>query len=1066
MAVVVEIPCRLRVDRESLAQSADEVVAAFSSALGRAMATAEAELLIPRGATPLAHQPVFRWLGVLQGVPTEHRRALEDRLRAAVSRAAAASKVRADAAVAVDTVAPLTDAPAELVDRSKLRPLMGTYGVPSYDGGGRTRDVPVRASRPPAPPSVGYEWRLLTGSLTAAEKLEIVRVAQLRFGPLDRSTPRGLIFRERVGGANQFTVAIFEATPIFFSFSAFGTLEYQRSASDFTTAPTEPPPGPATAEFRAVTDRAGLIAVVAEFMDPPIRRQIQAAEPRREGTRVSEHDLQLDRAVAAHVERLTDRQLASLRGQSPAGVVIVQRGSAFVMLIVTAAQAGSLRWSGIARLLPVTNEVTRAGDDGGRGGDGGGARGSGAGAGGDGGEAGSGDRGGSGGSGGGGEGRGSGTGTGSGGGAPQRGGFVFDPTNTLPTSDDPNASRFPVIHRTGAGLQCQSMNGEPEVAELGQAAAEIRRRIDDLAFRLQIAPCNFAANFCILAARALRQRAADISTYITTTERAGFTQPVPEATGPLGPLTFQPVASPAIQFLRHLAGVVPRLHALAMLTLRTYESPEHWPKVKGGWIDSPASWNLHFLHEFTPAMNDAVGEIFVSGCQAMLLQLLLASKQGIEARITNFNRYAPIFERLMVSQLSDYAELQGLRDRLRWHERATWVHGATTTVGGDAAATVAVANPATAWFAAARSLSAAFLADERTVSAGTVGEIVTADGVTKIRDSRGMLWSEADIEQALVLQRAESEGIDPLVKQIADIPDVLSRFRRDRNAIRNELWRVLQEMRSNNTEMLGKARASARFAFKASQISEHIPTATIPGTSYPLQGIHLQVHEQLGEFFGGNVCYGLGIDRLFSAELGREALTSVGLTIGIVALSVLCPPAGFLVGVAVAGVEVAHAHERERLFESMLDPELVLTRAEVEVGLFAAYLGLALSLLPEAGTAVGAAVRGGRTAVRTGLQAGLRAGLRAGGRSARRYVVRRVTRQVLEAAQRDLLTEFVTQVTTALVMEKVVQKVLEPLLAHIEREAMIRGSVGGPDGARFVLAALRRDDADTSGGVR
>jgi hypothetical protein len=51
---------------------------------------------------------------------------------------------------------------------------------------------------------------------------------------------------------------------------------------------------------------------------------------------------------------------------------------------------------------------------------------------------------------------------------------------------------------------------------------------------------------------------------------------------------------------------------------------------------------------------------------------------------------------------------------------------------------------------------------------------------------------------------------------------------------------------------------------------------------------------------------------------------------------VLCPPAAFIVGVEIALHDVAKAKEKERLFGSLIDPELVLTRAEVELELFSA----------------------------------------------------------------------------------------------------------------------------------
>jgi hypothetical protein len=602
------------------------------------------------------------------------------------------------------------------------------------------------------------------------------------------------------------------------------------------------------------------------------------------------------------------------------------------------------------------------------------------------------------------------------------------------------------------------------VEDLGTDGEALWRIIEDIAYRLQIPPCRFAAHFCVNAATAISGRAGDISAHISQHEPSGFTRPV-ESHGNVGTrIDFHPVASPSIQFLRHIAGVVPRAAGLMRRILTVYEKPEHRDKITGTWAGNVTAWQLHFLEELSPAMKEGVGNLFVVTCQAMLMQLLQASKQGIDQRIERFNDYAPLFERLLVSQLTQYAELDNLRTHLRNNEIAHTVHGATDAVGGDVTAAIAATNPATHWFTAARALSGVFLAVDRPAhGAGQSYEVVRGDDrVTRIRDSHGTLWSMADIEQAMVMQRGLAEGIDPLVKQISELPNLMQRFRENRSAIRDELWRVLNEMRTNNAEMLEKTRADAMYAFRASTVQEHSPSVTIPGTSYALQGIHLQAHQQIGEFFLGDSYYAGGVDYLFSAELGRESLLNAALMLEIIVLSIACPPLGFAVGIAVSAVDVAHARERERLFESLIDPELVLTRAEVELELFAAYLGLALSIIPEAGTVAGAVGRGGRialragirTTLRSGLRAGLRTGARRGARAASRYVVRRITRQIIEAASHDLLEAFIREVVTNVVMDQIIRKVMEPILACVEREAQIRESVGGPEGARLILSIL------------
>ncbi|MEV0154972.1 hypothetical protein AB0H57_14665 [Micromonospora sp. NPDC050686] len=1060
MPVQVRMPVRVRLDPRSLAQRPDRVAEAVAVALARALDRSRREAVEPRGGYLGVRtlDPVFSWTGdAAAGVPGPARRDFEARLRAVVADAVDAARL--DPGLPEGVVLPLSEPAAEVADPMRESALLRTYEIPSYQGGGAPEVIDF-SDEPAVVVPVVHDWVLRPAADLREHLMDVIREAVRQFGPLPADAPRGLIVKTTdPSGRPAWAVVIFTTPWTTFSFPGFGELVLVPGPNPrFEERPSDPPAVPGTATRQLITDRAALVAATADLMGPDIRARIMRAQPQGETTSNDEYQRRVDAAVDAEVVRRVDGVLAGTGGAAPTSLVVVRLGGSFMLLVSTESTDAGLHWDGTANLLPVTVERPRGragGDAGGGGTAGSGGGGSGA--------AGTGGATGAGGSGaGGGDGDGDsggaggpsvGIGSGAGGGS-----FVYDPTApTAPTAPpDKEASRFPVVRRPGLPRGeprgCAPFNGEPSLAELGSAGDGLRRAMEDIAFRLQLGKiCEYPANFCLQAAEALFDRAASISAYISVTERDGFTQPTPEGDGALGSLNFRPVASPAVQFLRHLAGVVPPLHRLALAVMRTYEQPEHWAKVHGGWIDSPASWDLHFLREFTPATEAAVGQVLVTGSQALLLQLLLSSRTGINARITNFDRYAPIFERLLVSQLSDYVELQDLRDRLRRHGTATWIQDHTGYAGGAVAAASAV-NPATAWFGAARSLSGAFLvAESAFATPGAAKEIVTTDGVVRIRDSHGVMWTEAELEQAMVMQRGQAEGIDPLVKQVTDLPDVIWRFRTDPTAIRRELRRLLTEMSDNNTEMIGKVRADAMFAFRASRIRDNIPSATVPGSRYALQGVHLVVHQELGEFFAGDSFYALGIDALFSAELGREELIGFGLNVGIVLLSVLCPPLGFLAGVVVAANDVRHAKERERLYGSMLDPELVLTRAEVEAELFAAYLGMALSLVPEVGTIGGALARGGRVALRAGFRSGLRA--------ARGYVARRISRQIIEAASRDLLQAFITEILMTEVLGRIIQKALEPVLAHIEREAMLTQSVGGPEGARFILMVLDQERA-------
>ncbi|WP_433308040.1 hypothetical protein ACQP0U_16690 [Micromonospora sp. CA-269861] len=1067
MAISVHVPVRIRVDARSLADRPEAVTDALGAALARALERSRREVVAPHGGylEVRPNPPEFRWTGAgLQGVSPDDRRAVEARLRRCVDEVVTAARL--DPGLPPGVVLPLSEPAEELFDRQRMRHLLAVYRVPSYDDGGDAAEVPVDGDEPPP---VTYQWLLRPATYLAGHFAELAREAVRQHGGLPSGAPQGIIARV-VGPDGRAVWAIMvTTTPLsVLTFDTFGETVFRATPQPhFEVEARVPSPQPGTVERRPVTDRAALVAMVDGELGDDIRQRLRIAQPRGETTSVEEYRTQIERAVDAEVTRRVDGILASVGGALPTSLVVVRVGGVSLLLVGTEETDATLHWTGTANLLPISVEHRPAtppdpnappggGIGTGTGGTGAGGTGSGNGVG-----TGS----GPGGTGVGGLGTGTGPGGDAGGsggdgtGGTRRGGFVFDPSSP---SAPPGVEgrRFPAVTGQHSELRaCAPFNGEPELDALGPDGDELRRLMDDIAFRLQMGdPCRYPANFCLQAAAMLRGRAAAISLLVGSSEREAFTRPVPEGSGRLGPLDFRPVASPAVQFLRHLAGVVPRLDRLAQLVMGRYSQPEHFARIQGGWIDTSASWNLHFIQAFSPAVKGAVGQLFMVGSQAMLVQLLLSSRTGIDARIANFDRYAPIFERLIVSQLTDYAELQGLRERLRRHEAARWV-SAHTDIGGGTLATVSMANPSTAWYGAARAISSAFLATEAALSSpGAAGEIVETDGTTRIRDSHAVLWTLPEIEQALVIQRGEAEGIDPLVKQITDLPDVLARFAGNRSAIRDELWRVLQDMRRNNTEMLGRARADAAFAFRSSRISEHIPSATIPRGRFALQGIHLATHQQIGEFFGGNLYYATGVDDLFATELGREALSAFAVMVGIIALSLLCPPLGFVVGVAVAAVDVAHAHQRERLYGSMLDPELVLTRTEVEVELFAAYLGLALSLIPEAGTIGGAAVRGGRVALRFGVRAGLRA--------ARGYVVRRVTRQIIEAASRDLLQGFLTEILLNEVLERVVQKLMEPVLAYVEREAMLSGAVGGPEGARFILMVLDSQPGGAAAGPR
>jgi hypothetical protein len=321
------------------------------------------------------------------------------------------------------------------------------------------------------------------------------------------------------------------------------------------------------------------------------------------------------------------------------------------------------------------------------------------------------------------------------------------------------------------------------------------------------------------------------------------------------------------------------------------------------------------------------------------------------------------------------------------------------------------------------------------------------------------------------MRRGTLEEIDPLVKQFSEIPEVMARFRNPSIGVRAELQRLLNEMSASNTEKTSEARDDWQYAFRASRINESLPSATIPGTSFVLQGIHLMAHQQLGEFFGGDPYYPEGINSLFNAELGFEALKDFFEYGGIILLSVICPPLGVAFGMATAVYHYEEAADRQELYQALIDPDLVMNRAELEAEMFAARLGLALAFIPEAGSILG---RGASIGVRLGARGSARLVARTARgairrglvRSAGRALARHLTTAMIRQIEQGLVRAFISEIMIDRFMDRIIREVMEPVMAHVEREAAVTGSVGGSAGVEEMLRRLQAEErAHSESGV-
>lgn len=1045
MAVNVHIPTRISVDPRALVERQACIEEALAQAALRALRNSRKEVLEERGGYLAVdcHRPDFTWTG--DGLDHAHpalRAIIEERLAKALWDAADEAGIYDQAGR--DGIEPLSDDVSELLDPTRYSSSFGLYAVPSYDDKGNKAPISVINFEDDLDlTDLRYTYALEWEKIPIGDRFEDALIAEMESSGREFPTSGllGVIY-QGTDGKMALAVRKFpsgEADPkrigdSFIDVPIEGltdiTFRVSKKVLRIAQVAVKLPPGATyRLKFYAAGGTEALnLSAIMNFYGPLIRARFkEEADKDKSLSNLTqgERDTVVEKRLNSNINKLVEKISSDVK----------------CFLVLSVNSKDFLIQSGLEtdiptnldlELIPLTivkkrrrkkgEKATFLGAGGGGAGVGkGGGEETGAG------------------KGGGGEG-------GAGEGEAQQGGEGGKKDSTgadiyRGEGETAGGMRFPVL--SGAKmieLLCSPFLNEPSMDDMGPDGEQLRKLVKVIARKLQIPECKFAAQFCLNAAAALGGRALAIGT--VAVDETAQTKPVELGKGNLGSIQFAPVASESIQFMRHLARVTSDITDLMNLLGRLYRKPEHFAKIKSAYIDVTAAWQLRFHIELTDLMKSSVASIFVMTCRVLLLQLLRSSKAGIKSRLDpkNFDNFAMLFEVMVGSHLASVDYLIGLRDKLKARETQEKLG-------------ILSSNP-DAWHDFTKQVIGA-LSQERPKEPAQTGppdEIVKVGGEYFIRDTRNKMWSKPDLETAIAFQRGMAESIDPIIKQITDVPKVVERVKANPDGARRELQRILEEMETNNQEMIEKVSDDYKYAFRASKIQEHLPAATIRGTTYALQGIHLQAHEQIGEFFRGSPYYAAGIDSLFSAELGAAALTNFFVFTGLMFLSIVCPPLAFVVGIDLALYDYGKALERERLYGSMIDPELVLTRAEVEADLFAAKLGLALSFIPEAGSILKGA--------QYGVKAVSRVGLRAGARIMGRYVVRRVTKQMIEALAQPFFKALVREVVADRVMDAVISKALEPLMAHIQRETMITGPVGGIEGGMKVAKRIKLEQME------
>jgi hypothetical protein len=610
---------------------------------------------------------------------------------------------------------------------------------------------------------------------------------------------------------------------------------------------------------------------------------------------------------------------------------------------------------------------------------------------------------------------------------------------------------------------CSAYEGEPSLDDLGDAADALREQMAEIAGRLAMHSCDHVAAFLIDCGTFIGARASAVADAGDPT--AGRSEAPPAGVrGNLGDLHFTPAASVSVRLMRQLAGTVPLISRLS----RDYQKvlSAHAGLISGVWHGQYLSWKSRYQSDFGSSMTGGIARLFSMTCSVLFRQLLRSSAAVIENARQHLVQTAQVFSERILPMLVDVAEYTEWKDKLENTERAhLWARLAADTEAAEPVVPEFVElppSPATGGGTRGAGDAAAARAKWSTAAAGTVaalsgtrpaavssthsdraGQIVHTPGGYRVLDLNGRPRDKEQVEQLIILARGSAESVDPLVKHIDDLPGTVRRMRSEPDGVQRELDSILSRMALSNAMITAEAAGDLDYGFRATTAIQEDPGhGTIYGGNYVLGGIHALAHHELGEFFAGDHLYAAGVDALMENELGRRSLLGFVELVGLVLVSVLCPPAGIVLGVELAVYHLAEAYERKAVYEGLVDPDLVLSRAEVELGLFAAWLGVALSLLPVLGKVAGLLGRALES------EAGAAARLAAAEEAAALAAVR--------AAEKDLLTEFVMELAKNEALGRALGVVLAPVFGHLRHELETTASPGGMDRALELVIARRR----------
>ena len=619
---------------------------------------------------------------------------------------------------------------------------------------------------------------------------------------------------------------------------------------------------------------------------------------------------------------------------------------------------------------------------------------------------------------------------------------------------------------------------EPEVGVFGDLGKRMAELIREIAIQLKMNDhaWPYAGAFVINATRVVHARA--LLAAIRDPGELGDARPAVYGGGNLGALNATISRSAGITLLRDLGKTVHLIEQLSELVQGAL-GPSSTFLSDCGQAQFGSKWDLHYLKEYSSAADKAGYQIFVQACRVSMLQLLRASRQGIDWMTANFETYYPTIEGLILGPIKRLVELRRMREHILQAEAGNFLFGPDgeikVTPGADpkaekhglwdetkagASATLRVGyqgwRDAREWWADEGNKLDTIGRARREIAARTAIEGVIerqADGsfaVRETRDGKTNVWTQAQLEAAIALTQQAAESVNPIIKHMNNLEGSAAAFESGPEAAKAFVREVIGRMRAANHEATDKVRAEVLFAFRTAKLTESWTEPTVPGTNAKLSNIHAMAQQAIGDAFRGSRIYREGLKFLFGSELGRETglpMLELAITIGAF---VLFAPAGFLLSAGFAASRYGDATGHLAFTEGLIDPDQIFSRVEAELELFMSHFEILLLVVPEGGTAAKKGIQGLRALREQGLKAGVK--------TITRQATAHILQEFANALKGELIPAFIHQLATAKLIEPLLQPILGPVFETLMQEA----ATGGPGGLVASDEAEGDEEADAT----